>query len=178
MRLWRQILASTLVGLLAACGGGEHDDLRTWMAEASQGLRGNVKALPEVKPYEPVSYLSHDAVEPFEPSRIRLDPERGAGILPDMDRPREPLEEFSLENMQFVGYFKDKDRVVAQILVNGKSYDVKKGQFMGQNFGKVLAIDVSKDEEHILLKELIQEADGAWVERESTLYLMGRGGQG
>lgn len=176
--MWKRLVVVTAIPvLLGGCGSAEQEDLRAWMAEASKGLRGQVKPLPEVKPYEPASYLSHDAVDPFDRARLRPETIQGA-VTPDTTRPREPLEDFSLENMQFVGFFKDKRRVVAQILVNGKSFDVRVGNYMGQNFGKVVAIDVTKDDEHLVLKELIQEADGAWVERESTLYLMGRGGQG
>jgi type IV pilus assembly protein PilP len=59
--------------------------------------------------------------------------------------------------------------------VNGKSYEVRVGNYLGQNFGKVTRIVTEKDEEKILLQELVQEADGAWVERESTLFIAGGG---
>ena len=38
---------------------------------------------------------------------------------------------------------------------------------MGQNFGVVTRVT----EEQVLLKELVQDAAGDWVERESTLQL-------
>ena len=40
--------------LLAACSGGESDDLDKFMAEAAQGMRAKIDPLPEVKPYVPI----------------------------------------------------------------------------------------------------------------------------
>ncbi|HEY2628310.1 MAG TPA: pilus assembly protein PilP, partial [Usitatibacter sp.] len=54
-------------------------------------------------------------------------------------------------------------------------YRVKKGNYMGQNFG--LITDVSDSE--IKLKEIVQDSAGDWAERQSILPLLeepGRGG--
>jgi Tfp pilus assembly protein PilP len=37
-------------------GSGE-DDLREWMRDASEGIRGKVAPLPEIRPYEPASFV-------------------------------------------------------------------------------------------------------------------------
>jgi type IV pilus assembly protein PilP len=47
-------------------------------------------------------------------------------------------------------------------------YRVKKGNYMGQNFGVITAID----EAQISLKELVQDSTGDWVERMSSLQLV------
>ena len=47
-------------------------------------------------------------------------------------------------------------------------YRVKKGNYMGQNFGVITAID----EAQISLKELVQDSTGDWVERISSLQLV------
>jgi type IV pilus assembly protein PilP len=47
-------------------------------------------------------------------------------------------------------------------------YRVKKGNYMGQNFGVVTGIDESQ----ISLKELIQDGAGEWIERNSALQLL------
>ena len=48
-------MTKTLVVLislvLSACSGGDHDDLRQWMSDASKGIKGKVPELPQVKPY-------------------------------------------------------------------------------------------------------------------------------
>lgn len=173
MRSLVGVVASAL--LLAACGGQEHEDLRQWMKESTKDLRGNIPPLPKVKPYEPVAYDASGLADPFSSVKTAGIQDRSGANMPDLNRPREPLEEFPLETMQFVGIFQDKKRLVAQVLVNGKSYEVRVGNYLGQNFGKVTRIVTEKDEEKILLQELVQEADGAWVERESTLFIAGGG---
>ena len=47
-------------------------------------------------------------------------------------------------------------------------YRVKKGNYMGQNFGVITGIDDAQ----ISLKELVQDAGGDWVERSSALQLV------
>lgn len=169
-------LPMALVLALAGCGGEEHEDLRVWIVEKSKDLRGNIPPLPKVKPYEPVGYEATSLVEPFNTARARGELDRKAGgTMPDLTRPREPLEEFPLETMSLVGIMKDKTRLIAQVLVNGKSYEVRVGNHLGQNFGKVVQIDTTRDEEKLVLKELMQEADGGWIERDSALFLAGKG---
>lgn len=164
------------IAILGGCGGEDHEDMRQWMREASKDLRGNVKPLPEVKPYEPVRYDAGDVRPPFDPSRVRGGSDRGGSGGPDLNRPREPLEEFPLETMKFVGFFQDKKRLIAQVLVNGKTYDLRAGNYIGQNFGRVTRIVTDPNEERVVLKEVVQEPDGAWVERDSELLLSGSGG--
>lgn len=163
--------------LVAGCGSAEHEDLRVWMKEAASDLRPGVPPLPSVKPYEPVAYAAAGVPDPFNAVRVKggAESRAGKGNAPDLSRPREPLEDFPLETMTLVGVMRDKSRVVGQVLVNGKSYEVKVGNYLGQNFGKVVRVDTTKDEEKLVLKELVQEADGAWVERQSELQLAGRG---
>jgi type IV pilus assembly protein PilP len=47
-------------------------------------------------------------------------------------------------------------------------YRVKRGNYMGQNFGVITEID----EAQISLKELVQDSTGDWVERMSSLQLV------
>ena len=47
-------------------------------------------------------------------------------------------------------------------------FRVKKGNYVGQNFGVVTNID----EAQIGLKELVQDSGGDWVERTSALQLV------
>jgi len=172
-------VASVLLAL-GGCGDTEHEDLRQWMREAGKDLRGNIKPLPQVRPYEPLLYDADGLRSPFDVGRIASGGgggSRGGGPAPDLNRPREPLEEFPLETMKFVGFFQDKKRLVAQVLVNNKTYDLRVGNYIGQNFGRVTQIVTEQNEEMIVLKEVIQEPDGAWVERDSELHLSGAGGK-
>mgnify|MGYP000880858758 FL=1 len=46
-------------------------------------------------------------------------------------------------------------------------HQVHVGNYMGQNYGRVTAISESE----VTLKELVEDANGEWVERVSTLQL-------
>lgn len=173
MRLLSLLLSLSLVGALSACGGGEHDDIKQWMAESSRDLKGGVPPLPELKPFPIVSYDANDLADPF--SAIRIEPDRKASAganQPDMDRPREQLEGFPLESIDFIGVVnKLKSKVRhALVKVDGVVYQVAKGNYMGQNFGRVIEINDAE----IILNEIVQDPSGQtadWVERQMTLQL-------
>jgi type IV pilus assembly protein PilP len=168
----RTILALACVALLTACGSDHYGDLRQELARETQNLRGRVPPLPQVKPYEPVPYQGEANVDPFNPERINLAQAAaakggGGGHKPDFNRPREPLEAFPLDSIAMVGTITLAKETFGLVKAGQNLYRVKKGNYMGQNFGVITAID----EDQITLKELIQDSNGEWVERTSTLQL-------
>ena len=168
-----------LVGLigvaLVACSGGENEDLRQWMNEATKDIKGKIPPLPSVKPYEPVPYDAGSLVDPFKPSKIGLEQKKsgGSGLQPNVERPREPLEAYPLESLKYVGVITKKKASYAIILVDGALHQVRIGNYMGQNFGVITKVTESE----VVLKELVQDSAGDWVERESTLLLQGQEGK-
>jgi type IV pilus assembly protein PilP len=166
------LLLVCCAGLAACSGEGSHDDLSQWMTEASRDLKGKLPPLPEVKSYEPVAYDAGDLVDPFNSSRIV--PERvssGGANPPDPIRQREPLEAYPLESLKYVGVMMPQEEAaVAIIWVAGALYQVRPGNYLGQNFGVITSINESQ----VVLKELVQDAVGDWVERVSSLILQGQ----
>ena len=153
---------------LSACGDSNQDELRQWMADSSKDLRGRIPPLPKAKDYEPVPYDAGGLIDPFKPSKLGLAQKKGGGgRQPDVDRAREPLESFPLESLKYVGVLMRKNTAFAIIQAAASLYQVRAGNYMGQNFGVVTRVT----EEQVLLKELVQDAAGDWVERESTLQL-------
>ena len=154
---------------LVACSGEANEDLRQWMNEASKDLKGGIPPLPEVKPYEPVPYDVGNLLDPFKPSKIG--PEQrtsgGGGLQPDLNRPREPLENYPLESLRYVGVMTKAKASYAIVSVDGSLYQIRVGNYMGQDFGVVTRIS----EEQVVLKELVHDSAGDWVERESVLSL-------
>jgi len=159
---------------LAACGGEEHGDLKQELAQLTKDFRGRVDPLPLVKPYEPVPYTAEGLVDPFRPERIdvaqnRLSPSASsARVEKERDRPKEPLEAFPLESIQMMGTITLEKETFALVKAGPNLYRVRKGNYMGQNFGVVTGID----EAQISLKELVQDSGGEWVERTSSLQLV------
>jgi type IV pilus assembly protein PilP len=159
---------------LAACGSEEHSDLKQELAQLTKDFRGRVDALPQVKPYEPVPYTAEGQIDPFRPQRIevaqrKLSPTASNGrVEKERDRPKEPLEAFPLESIQMMGTITQDRETFALVKAGPNLYRVRKGNYMGQNFGVVTGIDESQ----ITLKELIQDGGGEWVERNSALQLV------
>ena len=164
-------LALALLVLLAACGE-EQSELKQELQQLTKDLRGKVEPLPQVKPYEPVPYKGEGEVDPFRPQRINVAQAGGAaagggGRKPDLVRPKEPLEAYPLESLAMVGTLMQKKEFFGLVKAGSNLFRVKKGNYMGQNFGVITSID----DNQISLKELVQDSGGDWVERTSSLQL-------
>ena len=169
MRILTLLLSSVL---LVACSTGEHEDLREWMKAVGQDSKARIPPLPTVEPYEAVSYDVANLLDPFKPAKVGPEDKKGGGgFRPDLDRPKEPLELYPLESLKYVGVMTRKKMWYAIIQVDRTLYQVKVGNYMGQNFGVVVNISESE----ITLRELVQDSAGDWVERTSTLQLQEKG---
>lgn len=165
MRLIYPLLITTM---LAGCGGEEFQDLQDFVKNAGADMRGKIPPPPEVKPYEPFAYDNEAGLpDPFKPRK----PVRGEMPLPgepDRDRPKEALEEFPLESLKMVGYlYKNKVAYAVVRAPDGKHHRVKIGNHLGQNFGLIKEVH----ETEIVVQETIQDSEGGWSERMSSLQL-------
>jgi type IV pilus assembly protein PilP len=160
--------------VVAGCGGESHQDLRAWMADQGKNAKGRLDPLPQIKPYEPFTYNAYDLPDPFKPRKI--EPAKGTSKLaPDLARRREPLESYPLEALTMVGTLEKGKGVFGLVRTPEKDiYQVRAGNYMGQNFGVVTGITDSE----IKLKELVQDGSGDWSERSSTLNLQPSGTPG
>lgn len=159
------VLISALA--LAACSGGESDDIRSWMQEQARSMRGKVKPLPEIKPFPIVEYLGAEADDPFRQGRMEVERMANTALRPDLDRRKEPLESYPLETLRMVGVLSQGGSTHALVNAGQNLHQVKVGSYMGQDYGVVTAITDTA----ISLRELVQDLEGDWVERVSTLTL-------
>ena len=172
-----RIAAAAAVALLVgACGGEEQSELRQELAAMTKDLRGKVDPLPQVKSFEPVPYKGESMVDPFVPGRIVVTQASaggggGGGVQPDLNRPKEPLEAFPMESIQMVGTLSQNQDTYALVKAGASLFRVKKGNYMGPNFGVITGIDESQ----INIKEVVQDSGGDWVERSTSLQMQGGG---
>jgi type IV pilus assembly protein PilP len=151
---------------LSGCGIGGMSDLETFVAESGKDMQGKIEAPPEIKPYAAFTYEAFDLPDPFRPRKLSAS--GGGGLQPDLSRPREPLEAFSLETLNMVGVINRKGTTHAIIRTPENAiYHVKAGNYIGQNFGLVTRITDTEIE----LREIVQDSAGDWSERTSTLVL-------
>jgi type IV pilus assembly protein PilP len=155
---------------LASCGGEQHSDLRQFVRDSDNMPRGRIPPLPEVKPYEPFEYAAFDLLDPFVPRKIEAPKMTGVpgALQPPANHRKGPLEAFPLENLKMVGTLQQQKNMFAIIKTpDNNLYRVRTGDFMGQNFGRI--IDIS--EAALKLKELVQDSGNEWKEEERTLLL-------
>ena len=168
MRLLYLVLATLL---LSGCGGEEFQDLRDYVKSAGKDMRGQIPPPPEVKPYEPFAYNNETNLpDPFKMRKQELRTGSRAGFnQPDLDRPREALEEFPLESLRMVGYlYRNKVGFAVVRAPDGKLHRVKAGNYVGMNFGLIQEVTDTETK----IKEMVQDSGGDWSERISSLQLL------
>jgi type IV pilus assembly protein PilP len=170
----KRLLLPIAVAVLASCST-ELDELKAFVRDSEKGLTRRIEPLPPVKPFEPFAYEGFDLPDPFKPRKLAPPKEGGGGgLAPDLNRRKEPLEAFPLEQLKMVGTLTQGKDSYAIVRADKTLYRVKKGNYMGQNFG--LITDVTESE--IKLKEIVQDSAGDWAERQSVLPLLEETGKG
>lgn len=152
--------------LLSACGEG-YADLKQFVKDSDKQVVRKIDPLPQVKPFEPFAYEGFDLPDPFKPRKLSVKQDAG-GVAPDLNRRKEPLEAFPVEQLAMVGTIVQSGTTFGLVRAEKTLYRVKKGNYMGQNFGLITGITDTE----IKLKEIVQDTAGDWAERESVLPLL------
>ena len=159
------ICAPALV--LVACGEG-HADLRDFVKDSEKSVVRKIEQLPQVRPFAPFAYEGFDLPDPFKPRKLAVKQNDSSGLAPDMNRRKEPLEAFPLEQLKMVGTLSQAGATYALVRAEKTLYRVKKGNYLGQNFGLITEITDTE----VKLKEIVQDTAGDWTERQSVLPLL------
>jgi type IV pilus assembly protein PilP len=175
MKVMRIFALLAVALLVSACMGSDDDDLVQWMSEQKAQTKPNVVPISEPKKFKPESYTQVSAVEPFSREKLtqalRRDSSQvasnGALVAPELARRKEPLEAFPLDSMALVGSLVRAGQPVALVKVDALLYQVRPGNYLGQNYGRVTKIS----ETEVNLREIVQDAVGEWIERTATLQL-------
>jgi type IV pilus assembly protein PilP len=163
--------AALAVATLAGCSGSQ-DELRQWMADTRKDMKPVTPTLAEPKTFEPFLYRDQTDIDPFDPGKVAnalksLSTKSTSGLAPDLSRRREPLEAYPLDSISMVGTLQRPNLRYALLRADNVVYQVRVGNYIGQNFGIVTKID----ENEVDIKEIVQDAGGEWVERPTTLQL-------
>lgn len=161
--------------LLAACGSGGQDDLQQWMSDLRANTKPQVTPLKEPVEFVPQAYIAESGVEPFNAQKLtqalrRESQESSTNatlIAPELVRRKEPLEAYPLDVVKMVGSMTKTGRPTALVTVDKLLYQVHVGNYLGQNYGKIVAIT----ETNMQVREIVQDTTGDWVQRMTTLDL-------
>jgi type IV pilus assembly protein PilP len=170
----RPLALALLLALLAGCGA-ENEELQEWMERQRREVKPNVSPLSPPKKFEAQAYTSLQAVDPFSAQKLSValkqetrQPNSMLGA--ELNRRKEPLEAYPLDSMAMVGSVAKQARPYALLRVDNLLYQVKPGDYIGQNYGRITKVT----ETQIELREIVQDAAGEWIERPATLQLQER----
>jgi len=167
----RVVAGGLLLALLAGCGA-ENEELQEWMERQRREVKPNVSPLSPPKKFEAEPYSSLNTVEPFSNQKLsvalKMETRQPNSMLgAELNRRKEPLEAYPLDSMSMVGSVAKQAQPFALLRVDNLLYQVKPGDYIGQNYGRITKIT----ETQIVLREIVQDAAGEWIERPSTLQL-------
>jgi len=167
-----------VAALLAGCGSSGQEEIQQWMTEQRAQTHPKVQPIPEPKKFTPQAYTQEAAIDPFSSQKLTQALKRettqstssAALLAPELARRKEPLESYPLDTMAMVGSLLKQGQPVALVKVENLLYQVRPGNYLGQNYGRIMKVG----ETEVVLREIVQDAAGEWTERTATLQLQER----
>ena len=161
---------------LGACGTSGQEELQQWMTEQRNATRPQIAPLTAPTKFKPETYAQSGVTEPFSREKLvqalkrdsRQATSNAALIAPELSRRKEPLEGSPLDAVFMVGSLVKAGKPVALVRVDNLIYQVRVGNYLGQNYGRITSVTESS----VVLREIVQDAAGEWTERPATLQLL------
>ncbi len=170
LKIRNGLLLAFLVFGLSACSN-DMDDLDEYVNKIKSRPGGRIDPLPEITPYKVFTYTAdvEGIRSPFVPDTPQITTSGiGGGIRPDSDRSREFLEGFPLDTLRMVGTLNIAESMYGLVqTTDGLIHRVVPGNYLGQNDGRIDAIDESRIE----LVEIISDGIGGYIERDAAIKL-------
>ena len=171
VRRWPAVASLAGLLLVGACTG-EQEELAQWTEQQRREAKPSVQPLSPPKKFNPQAYVALSGVEPFSTQKLTVALKQEARqpnslLAAEVNRRKEPLEAYPLDSMGMVGSVSKQGRPYALLRVDNLLYQVKVGDYLGQNYGKITKIS----ETDISLREIVQDAAGEWIERAGSLQL-------
>jgi type IV pilus assembly protein PilP len=163
--------AAVAVMLMQGCAA-DQDELQQWMEQQRRDVQPSVEALSPPKKFIPQAYVALSNVEPFSSQKLTVALKQEARqpnslLAAEINRRKEALEAYPIDSMSMVGSVVRGGRPYALLRVDNLLYQVKPGDYLGQNYGKIIKIS----ETDVAFREIVQDAAGEWIERMSALQL-------
>lgn len=172
MQYWIYIfLIFTGLVNLTGCSDKVDSDVEEFVAKAKTQKTGHVTPLPTFPKPPAFKYTAIGLRDPFQPYLTNIankKPVVHEEAAPDLNRPREPLEAYSLDSLKMVGTL-ERDNIFYALLKdsNGILHRVSVGNYVGQNSGHIEKIT----ENSMDIKEWVSDGKGGWREHWVTIYI-------
>lgn len=157
----------TLIGCKA-----NKEPLDLFYIEAKQKGDYEIENLPQAGSFNVESYTKSKFRSPFLlPNQTDVTPKKLRKKdcwQPIVRKEKEPLERYLLNQLRLKGIMGFESDVIALIQTpNGNVVNVRKGQYIGQNDGKITSVQSKK----IIIKETLRDGFGCWKKRKIALVL-------
>ncbi len=167
----RSVAVGIATVALAGCAA-DQDELQQWMEQQKREVKPSVEPLSAPKKFVPQAYVALSSVEPFSTQKLTVALKQEARqpnslLAAEINRRKEALEAYPIDSMSMVGSVVRGGRPYALLRVDNLLYQVKPGDYLGQNYGKITKIS----ETDVTFREIVQDAAGEWIERMSALQL-------
>jgi type IV pilus assembly protein PilP len=160
-----KILLISFISLLLNACSGDNSDLVKYMNDIKARPALKIEPIPQFAPLPIFKFPENDnRRNPFKP----IDQKKRTDLFaPDQKRIKQPLEAFLLDSLKFVGTLKEGSEVWALIkLPNNQISRIRVGEYMGQNYGRVIVIK----RDLIKLEETIKNS-GMWEKHITTINI-------
>lgn len=178
MRFFHDSLTASLalaLFCLAGCDSSDKQELQEWMTAQRNATHPKISPLSAPTKFTPENYDQTVSVEPFSSQKLiqamKTDSNQATAnaalIAPELARRKEPLEASPLDAVVMVGSLVKTGQPMALVRVDNLIYQVRVGNYLGQNYGRITGVT----ESNLVLREIVQDAAGEWIERTATLQL-------
>ena len=172
------ILVSLPLLGMAGCMSDGNEELEQLMTEQRNQTKAQVTPIPAPKKFVPQEYVPDPGADPFGSGRLLQAFRKESGkatanaalVAPELSRRKEPLESMPLDSIKMVGSLNKGGQLVAIVKVDNLLHQVRAGNYLGPNYGRIMKVS----ETELVLREIVQDAAGEWIERAATLQLQER----
>ena len=149
---------------LSSCMNSNVSDLEQYVQNERNRAPAPIPALPEVKPYTIYAYDSSALRNPFVAESINI--AESFEECPQATHAKDALEMEPLDSLTLVGSLTQNGEQWALIKnANGIVHRVKKGDYLGQNSGQIIAVA----ESDIVIEELVSDRMQGCLKRRVVL---------
>lgn len=170
------VLMMTGSVFLNACHTPQVNDLEAFIVALQSTPAAATEPPPELPestqlltqmPYHGEQYRS-----PFEAGLTQLERNSNRGLAceqPDLPRYHHGLENFTLDQLTFIGTLTTAKRsdIALVISEDERLHRVAEGDYIGASYGRVIALERTK----LTIREWVRSADGCWQQADVELHL-------